>query len=365
MIMRAEMGMNRRRVLASAPAGWLLAAASPVLAARPDLSATATRLSETVVRLTWRGGSGPASIYGSPNPDASPRQMRLFEEGVRRGTADALGGVLPRPYFLVATRDSEARVAERLLPLRGGRNFRDLGGYRAADGRQVRWGRIYRSGVMSGLTAQDMDYLDALGVRVVCDLRSTRERAAEPSPFLERRGVEVLALDYKLPSALVRLAAARTRDDAVAAFAGAYVELLEVLKPQLSEVLARLVREETPLAMNCTAGKDRTGIASALILSLLGVPRESVVADYALSEAYAPPAFYLRQASAAPASAGLAKVAAMPPQVSRVALGADPGVMRKLLAHVDAQYGGPIRLAKDALGLTEVSLARLRRSYLI
>ena len=64
------------------------------------------------------------------------------------------------------------RVAVRLLPLEGGRNFRDLGGYPTLDGRRVRWGRVFRSGMMANLTDADYDYLSALGIRVVCDFRS-------------------------------------------------------------------------------------------------------------------------------------------------------------------------------------------------
>ena len=69
---------------------------------------------------------------------------------------------------------------ERLVPLEGGRNFRDLGGYQTGDGRRVRWRALFRSGVLSYLTAQDWRHLSELGVRTVCDLRAPHERAREP-----------------------------------------------------------------------------------------------------------------------------------------------------------------------------------------
>ena len=71
----------------------------------------------------------------------------------------------------------------RVLDLEGV-NFRDIGGYRTADGRQVKWRTVYRSGSLGGLTPKDVKKLEALGLRTVCDLRSTAEREREPSPFV-------------------------------------------------------------------------------------------------------------------------------------------------------------------------------------
>ena len=73
--------------------------------------------------------------------------------------------------------------AQRLPPLQGGRNFRDLGGYRTHDGRRVRWGRLYRSGSLAALTEADCRYLGGLGIRWVCDLRTTHERRSAPSAW--------------------------------------------------------------------------------------------------------------------------------------------------------------------------------------
>ena len=83
-----------------------------------------------------------------------------------------------------------------MLPLEGGRNFRDLGGYRAADGRTVRWNMLYRSGSMAGLTAADYAALYKRGIKVVCDFRSTAERAAEPVKWPRAGFPRVLADDY-------------------------------------------------------------------------------------------------------------------------------------------------------------------------
>ena len=100
---------------------------------------------------------------------------------------------------------------ERVLPLRGGRNFRDLGGYRSADGRHVRWRRVFRSGVMNRLTDADRDYLATLEIRASCDLREAHERSLEPSDWRDW-GVEQMTWIDR--SGTARLAEAPRRQGA-------------------------------------------------------------------------------------------------------------------------------------------------------
>ena len=125
------------------------------------------------VTLTWTA-DGPVDVLLSDDPWADPEQMTVISEQDPDGrhVVRDLQGVT-RPYFYMRTADGGGqRVAVRLLPLEGGRNFRDLGGYPTLDGRRVRWGRVFRSGMMANLTDADYDYLSALGIRVVCDFRS-------------------------------------------------------------------------------------------------------------------------------------------------------------------------------------------------
>ena len=264
------------------------------------------------------------------------------------------------------------RVAERLLPLEGGRNFRDLGGYVGADGKLVRWGRIYRSGVMTELTANDLVYLSDLGVNAVCDLRSLDERNREPAPFSGEAAPTVVAFDYDMGQTMASIGAliqAQTREEAVAAFAAGYVEMADFLAPHFTDLFARLARGEAPLAMNCSAGKDRTGMASALILSVLGVDRDTVIADYALSETYVPPEKYMEEMRNPTEESAISPQMAemfgrMPDPVLRVLLGTDADVMRQTLAHIDASVGGPVALAKARFGLTDESISTMQSLYL-
>jgi protein-tyrosine phosphatase len=344
--------MDRRLFLTAAGA---LALAPAARAAAP-LAAKAQRITPTTVRLDWTG-AGAVSVFVSADPNAAKSAMRPLATTTGAATSVA-APVTPRPYFLVRAADGrQARVAERLLPLEGVRNFRDLGGWRAADGRQVKWGKIYRSGVMSGLTMADITYLRMLGVTVICDLRSAQERNAEPNPLIGKADApKVVATDYDMGDAMRAFARLRTREEAVRAFADAYVDLIDRLAPQYTDMFARLVANEGPLAVNCSAGKDRTGLGSALVLSALGVPRETIIADYALSQTFVPPSYYLGQMGQV--------FAKTPPAVSRVILGSDPDVMRRALATIDARYGGPLNLIKARFGVTGAKIAALRHAYL-
>lgn len=336
------------------------------------LSAEAVRAEPGRMRLSWTNARGAVEVRVSSDPDSARRSMRVLEPRVDAGPLEIALGASPRPYFLVRSGQAEARAAERLLPLQGGRNFRDLGGYRGAGGRQVRWGRIYRSGMTAGLTPGDLAYLRALGLRVVCDLRSAREREREPAPFDPAIGDAIVAAaDYEFDaSALSRLFAASTTADAVATLAQGYVDTALRLAPQLRDVFARLLRQETPLAFNCSAGKDRTGAAAALILSVLGVSRADVVRDYALSERYVPVEAYL--AALRTDAPGLAILGAqeraffarMPDDVLRVVMGTPAAVMEQMLARLDKDFGGPIGFASRYLGVDAAAVAAMRRIYL-
>jgi protein-tyrosine phosphatase len=362
--------MDRRKFLLSGVAvGSAALAPAAFAAAAAPLEGAATRVGQAV-RLDWNAKARPTSVYVSSNPAASTRGLRPVKANVVGGAVDVPAPVTPRPYFLLTEKGGrQTRVAERLLPLQGGRNFRDLGGYRGAGGRQVRWGKIYRSGVMSGLTNADFDYLSALGIKTICDLRSPQERAGEPSPYLANGKIKVVSFDYDMGPSMAKLAGAKTRDQAIDVFADAYGLFLETLTPHYTDLFARLVANEGPLTLNCSAGKDRTGVGSALILSVLGVPRETVIADYALTQVYVPPAYYKKQMASGTNSSGVnaqqaQAMARMPPEVLDVILGSDPAVMRQALAAVDAKYGGPVALAKARFGLTDKKIARLRALYL-
>lgn len=178
---------------------------------------------------------------------------------------------------------------DRVLPLEGGSNFRDMGGLFTADGQRVRRGLLFRSGVMTSLTEADMDYLDQFGFQRVVDLRSSEERDLYPNHWAAKRGVDVIAHDYSMRELMQQA----TDDDgqiSTDTMHHLYKTLPYRLEPQLKLFFAELVAGNAPLAVNCSAGQDRTGISSALLLHALGVPRDVVIQDYLNSTRFRRPA---------------------------------------------------------------------------
>jgi protein-tyrosine phosphatase len=175
----------------------------------------------------------------------------------------------------------------RRLPLDGAKNFRDLGGYRSAEGQYVRWGLVYRSGYLADLTRQDYEYLSGLGIRLVCDVRADGERMRSPTnwvggpeflsvPIGPNRDGTITAEDLKR-----RVTAANDPNKVLAAYDFAIKDA-----EQYGKIVHRIVAGDLPAVEHCTSGKDRTGVFSAILLTALGVPREAVVQDYLLTEHY-------------------------------------------------------------------------------
>jgi len=171
-----------------------------------------------------------------------------------------------------------------VVALEGGSNFRDLGGYRTAQGRTVRRGSVFRSAHLGTLTDADRLAIGRLGVRTVVDLRGVNE-AAETPHRVEGLGCRIVGAPIE-PSGGEKIRHA-VADSSVNPFL--MVQLLTEnyrdyprrCAPGFRTLFAALSDDDQrPLVFHCTAGKDRTGFASALLLTLLGVPWETVMEDY-------------------------------------------------------------------------------------
>ena len=241
----------------------------------------------------------------------------------------------------------------RHLNLAGASNFRDLGGYPAKGGRYTRWRLLFRSNHLGALTADDIELLSALGVKSAFDLRGAEERL----PTLCRHeGIAV----HSLPIEPVMMAALRER--------------LAAGKPLTAEVTAELMRESyrnyvrhntasyktlfahllddtAPLVIHCTAGKDRTGFAAALILKSLGVSDDLIVEDYLLTNR-----FYRR------AEAGVSNE--LPEEVRAVLGSVEASFLIAALDTVRSDYGDLEAYFEAGLGLGRRERATLDRRYL-
>ena len=280
--------------------------------------------------------------------------------------AGALGALALLTAGVAATLPAEARAPakataaqQRVLPLQGGQNFRDLGGYRTRTGKAVRWGVLFRSGAMNGLTAADYAYLEKIGIRTVCDFRSTAEREAAPVRWPGDQTPTVFADDYAMDMGGMdfRAAAGWSTEDAKARMAALYPHLLDQFNGQYRRMFAQLLAGNVPLAFNCSAGKDRTGIAAALVLTALDVPRETVIGDYLLSNRYFDPK---KVGSTDPSTAAWTK---LPPPVVQAFMGVDRTYIEAVFKVIDAHPGGARGYLRDRLGLGDAELKQLRTRY--
>lgn len=240
----------------------------------------------------------------------------------------------------------------RNLKLSGASNFRDLGGYAGADGRTVRWRKLFRSDHLGALTQQDLASLSELRLARVCDFRGREERRPHACVI---PGVAVHALSIEPTvvqgmQALLAQGKALTPHATLVLMEQTYRDFVLHNSPRFAELFGQLLDDDAPLVFHCTAGKDRTGFAAALILSALGVPHAVVMQDYLLTND-----FY-RQPTAA---SGFA-----PQDVLDVLWRVQPRFLEAALETVQTQHGDLDSYLGSALGIGPLQRARLQSLYL-
>jgi protein-tyrosine phosphatase len=248
---------------------------------------------------------------------------------------------------------------DRFLPLERGHNFRDLGGYRTDDGRHVRRGMIFRSGSMSDLTEDDVEQLARLGIVCICDLRTTSERTKHPTRWHDATRVRMLARDYDHSEGSLASLTMGDGKEVRGRMISLYRRLHEEQRDTYAALFDRLVAGEAPLLFNCAAGKDRTGVAAALILSALGVPREAVIEDYVLSDRYSEPLFALLCSNP---RYGLSEDT--PRETWLPMTRAFPEYIEAMLDTLDKGYGSVETYLDKELGVDRAAIVRLRDTLL-
>ena len=173
--------------------------------------------------------------------------------------------------------------ALRHLTLEGSFNFRDLGGYETLDGRSVQWRRLFRADGPHALTAADAQLLGDLGLNTVIDLRTVDE-SQERGRWQDHVG-DVMVHHLPMTDVLPDEVELREWTEAVNV-GNTYLRMAHTGAPAIGGAIAALAEPDAlPAMFHCSAGKDRTGVLAAVVLGLLGVPDETIVADYALSGA--------------------------------------------------------------------------------
>lgn len=217
-------------------------------------------------------------------------------------------------------------------------NFRDIGGYAAHGQRTVRHGRVYRSSQLSRLSAADAERVRSLGIKATIDLRSERERAAQPTPAALRMSADYLSPKPDTDFIFNRIFAQteRTGQAWAQAFGAFYGYMLDAYAIELVAMFRAIADDSLPVLIHCSAGKDRTGAASALLLDLLGVARADIMGDYVRSSALLDGDTHFKNMLS---DAKLDLYAALPDACRQVMLGTDPAYLDSLFATLDDQFG--------------------------
>jgi len=243
----------------------------------------------------------------------------------------------------------------------GAINLRDFGGYATADGRRVRSGVLYRSGMLSQLTSDGQRALRALDIGVICDLRRDEERNAEPTPFPAHDPRQVvIAID---PDSAVALREAMQFDGLPAAERIRYMveinrELARAHVAEYRRVFAALEGSgDCAFLLHCAAGKDRTGFGVAVIQLALGVPRELVVQDYLLTnETMDFEGFIVPRLRASYGEVDL--------ELARALSGVRVEYIDAALDEIDRSFGSVDAYLRDALGIDARRRVTLQDRYL-
>lgn len=233
-------------------------------------------------------------------------------------------------------------------------NFRDIGGYPSADGRVVRWGRYYRAGRQDRMTKSDIERLASLGVATQIDLRRPNEAAEQgqgPLPSLGARYVNIPVIPEGGTDRLTALVG----DTGISG--QRYLGYLEFGPETWRRLFALFAApDSSPMVVHCTAGKDRTGVTTAFLLTVLGVDRAIIEADYLLTNRDVE-----RQVDY------LARIGALPEGLDRAAMQHAAGVPRTAMADfldgVEARWGSVIGYL-TSIGIDVDTLEAVRRNFL-
>lgn len=349
-----------------------LAACAPTTAPTTDVDIVSVDVARdqddvTVRVVEWSTAPEQATVdvyRASPRPTS---EAELVGDDVTDTALVFDGEANVRSYFTITTEDGDRETAAlRVLPLEGGRNFRDLGGYKTEDGRSVKWGLVYRSGVLAGLTDTDYVFLKDLGIATIVDFRANQEREDEATDW-KAGDVEIVTWDYDQPMSAEMGALFRkpgvTPADITAMMTQFYTQMIYDHAEKYAELFDRLITTDEPLAFHCSAGKDRTGLGAALVLSALGVPRDTVVEDYALSEKVVDFMAAFAPEDIDPDSP-YAFFAQLPPELVRPLMRTDPAYIEAALATIEADFGSVDNYIRTHLGVTDEELELLRERLL-
>ena len=315
--------------------------------------------------LDWQGvfQQRPVTVTAANHPGSS----QGVQLGANQVASGRFSGLQPgrRYYFQFDDNDgSIAIAAQRGIPVEGSVNFRDFGGYRTMDGRVTKWGRFFRSGHLSEISNAEQKYLAQLDINTVCDFRRQAEMESERSllpgdPTIHQVEIVPGARD---PNHIHQLLATATTPKDV------FNEMVEIMRILITEAAPHYRRlfeimlghEQGALLINCSAGKERTGVGAALVLMALGIPRDVIEQEFMLSKEYYPvhreiPRVLEKYNVALPGEDGVKLVMPL--------LETHSAYIRVVFEEIDKGFDSDQEFIKATYGLTDNDLATLREKY--
>jgi protein-tyrosine phosphatase len=369
-------GIEKRRVLAAVA---VVAFISPLLAACSSSSSSPTTTSASGTSSSGNSSSVPftaATVSGSPSswtvawtaPGAAG--VKVFEgssptstptpvgSGSGTGTVTVAGAPgVPRAWFrLVPTHGQSLVLADRDLGLTGDPNLRDIGGYRTTSGAWVRMGVVYRSQALDDLTPSDLSIVNGLGITDVYDLRTPDEASGSPDAQLAGATYHLVNV-FGTPSPGGNVGTTTASAQSYMTTMNRQFVTGSADREAFKTLLTDVADSTGAQLFNCTAGKDRTGWATAVILTLLGVAPSTVMQDYMLSNTY-----YFDSA----ATQNLLKNQSASQTATLTAvLDVSPTYLQSGLDQVTSTYGSMYAYVVKGLGVSPATVTKLREKLLV
>jgi protein-tyrosine phosphatase len=275
---------------------------------------------------------------------------------------------IPAPPLLIpAALPQEQRSAHRLLNFEGISNFRDLGGYSTQDGRRVKWGKLYRSGTFAEASRADLAGLSALSLETFIDFRSELEKTEEPNRLPEPPGFTVIDIpvlddgNKALVGEIMDRIESGNFDgfDPNQAMLTANRQFASEFTPQFREFIHTVLQADgAPMVWHCSAGKDRSGFAAAILLRILDVPPATIMQDYMASRA---PALASRKGQLRMLELFKGEEAA---SKLAILMGVEEAWLEAGFAQIDATWGSFDNYVETGLQLNAADIRRLRDNLL-
>jgi protein-tyrosine phosphatase len=284
---------------------------------------------------------------------------QLFRWAIKRGGRHFK--LVDPQDFVIFLEEQKQLILERFVKLDGAVNFRDIGGYLTESGRRVKPGKVFRSDELGDLSDGDLSKLKEMGLQFIFDLRNRREvkkktdRIPPGSPFkyVHAPIYENEPKGKYLPAILFN------RHKLGDILAERYFFMIEKRAEAFGKILSHFADPQNfPIVYHCTAGKDRTGLITALILSILGVPEETIVADYSLSNLGFDHYFQEFVEDARHAAMGVKDIEFQGFFIVR------PDWIQNILDHLKEQYGSVERYLIEKANMDPLTIDRIRTNLL-